>query len=60
LGDCSIELGLNERQINAVEYVKEKEKITNREYQKLNKISKRTATNELMKLVDTFKILKKF
>ena len=40
-------LGLNERQIKAVFYVKEREKITNKEYQELNKISKPTATREL-------------
>ena len=33
------EKGLNERQIKAVFYVKENEKITNKEYQELNKIS---------------------
>ena len=41
-------LNLNERQIKAVLYVKEKGKISNKEYQELNTISKRTATNELL------------
>jgi len=45
-------MGLNERQIKAVMYVKEKGKITNQEYQELNKTSKPTATRELRKLVD--------
>ncbi|MCD6366545.1 MAG: putative DNA binding domain-containing protein [Bacteroidales bacterium] len=44
-------LGLNERQINAVLYTKEKSKITNGEYQKLNDIGKTTATKELSELV---------
>jgi ATP-dependent DNA helicase RecG len=49
-----IELGLNERQIKAVLYTKENEKITNSDYQKLNEISKRTATNELTELVEKY------
>jgi len=40
-------LGLNERQIKAVMYVKEKGKITNREYQELNLCSRNTASNDL-------------
>jgi len=44
-------IGLNERQIKGVSYVKEKGKITNREYQKLNTCSRNTATNELRELV---------
>lgn len=34
-------LGLNERQIKAVMYVNEKWKITNKEYQEINKVSKK-------------------
>ncbi len=45
-------LGLNERQLKAVEYVKEKGKITNKEYQSLNTISERTASRELSDLVE--------
>jgi len=45
------EMGLNDRQIKAVMYVKEKGKITNKEYQELNKISKPTATRDLEGLV---------
>ncbi|ABX31960.1 putative transcriptional regulator [Petrotoga mobilis SJ95] len=45
-------MGLNERQIKAVKYVKEKGKITNKEYQELNKTSKPTATRDLRNLVD--------
>jgi ATP-dependent DNA helicase RecG len=50
--------GLNDRQIKAVLYVKEKGKITNSEYQKINEISKRTATTELTGLTEIHKILK--
>ncbi|HPN68007.1 MAG TPA: ATP-binding protein [Saprospiraceae bacterium] len=52
-------LGLNERQIKAVLYTKEKGKISNSDYQEINRVSKRTATNELTKLVDLFKVLVK-
>lgn len=45
------QLGLNDRQIKAVQYVKEKRKITNSEYQALNSVSKRTATNDLTELL---------
>ncbi len=47
-----IELGLNERQIKAVEYLKKNKRITNKDYQKLNNISRETATNDLRKLVE--------
>jgi ATP-dependent DNA helicase RecG len=45
-------MGLNERQITAVMYVKEKGKITNREYQELNQCSRNTASNDLRELVE--------
>ncbi len=44
-------LGLNERQINAVAYVKEKGKITNKEYQELTNVSRQMATIDLTKMV---------
>ena len=44
-------LGLNERQIQAVMYVKEKGKITNQEYQVICETSNRTATRDLTELV---------
>ncbi len=47
-----VKLGLNERQLKAVEYVKEKGKITNKEYQTINSISERTASRELSDLVE--------
>ena len=43
--------GLNKRQIKAVLYVKEKEKITNKEYQEVNGIGKSVAIAELHDLV---------
>ena len=43
---------LNERQIKAVMYVKEKGKITNREYQELCEIRKRQTTDDLKELED--------
>jgi ATP-dependent DNA helicase RecG len=51
-------LGLSERQVKAVLYVKEHAKITNAEYQKINSVSKPTATRDLAELTDTYKILK--
>jgi len=44
------ELGLNERQVKAVLYVKENERITNKEYQEINKTSDRTALRDLEQL----------
>ena len=52
--------GLNERQIKAVLYVKEKGRITNAEYQEINDISKRTAVYDLVELVDKYNLLKQF
>ena len=45
-------MGLNERQIKAVLYVKEKGKITNKEYRELNSVSNKTAYLELLELVE--------
>jgi ATP-dependent DNA helicase RecG len=46
-----VKLGLNARHVKAVQYVKEKGKITNKEYQEINDISERTASRELSELV---------
>lgn len=43
-------LGLNERQVKAVLYVKSKGKITNKEYQTLYEVKKRQATKDLTEL----------
>lgn len=45
-------LGLNDRQVKAVLYVKDKGKITNSEYQKINDCSRNTASNDLTELVE--------
>jgi len=43
-------LGLNERQINATMFVKKEGRITNRKYQDLFEVSKRTASDELKEI----------
>jgi len=45
-------LGLNERQVKAVLYVKKNGKITNKEYQELTKVSRQTATIDLSELTE--------
>lgn len=45
-------MGLNERQIKAVRYVKENGKITNSDYQELLGVARRTATRDLTELVE--------
>lgn len=49
--DMLIKLGLNERQMKAVKYVKERRKITNKEYRMICDTSERTATRDLRQLV---------
>jgi ATP-dependent DNA helicase RecG len=46
------QLGLNDRQLKAVNFVKEKEKITNKEYQGVNETSDRTAFRDLENLTE--------
>ncbi len=48
--DQLTKLGLNERQIKSVLFVKENGKITNSEYQKLNEVSDRTALRDIEEL----------
>ncbi|MEA2055713.1 MAG: transcriptional regulator, partial [Candidatus Thermoplasmatota archaeon] len=50
-GDYLLDMGLNERQVKAVMYVKEKRRITNKEYREINDISRQMATIELSNLV---------
>jgi ATP-dependent DNA helicase RecG len=45
-------LGLNDRQLKALNFVKEKGKITNKEHQELNKTSERTALRDLENLTE--------
>ena len=47
-----IKLGLNDRQVKAVLFVKEKGKITNKEYQGLFAVSRETASRDLVKLAE--------
>jgi len=50
-------LGLSERQIKAMLHTKKNGRITNSEYQTLNSVSKRTATNDLSEIVDKYKLI---
>ncbi len=52
-------LKLSERQIKAVLFVKEKGKISNKEYQEICEVSKGTATKELRELIEKFNILER-
>jgi len=45
-------MGLNERQVKAVLYVKEKGNISNADYQKLFKVARNTASEDWRKLVE--------
>lgn len=45
-------MGLNERQLKAVLYVVENGKITNKEYQEVLDVARRTATRDLTELVE--------
>lgn len=45
-------LELNECQIKVVEYMKEKGKMTNKEYQELFEVARMTATRDLTELVE--------
>jgi len=47
-----LKLGLNQRQVKAAMYVKERGKITNNEYQELNKIGKSVTIEDLRILVE--------
>ena len=45
-------IGLNDRQIKAIQYLKKNGKITNSDYQQVNNCSRNTASNELAELVE--------
>ena len=47
-----LSLGLNERQVKAVLFVKQNGKISNKDYQKKFGVARRTATRDLNKLVE--------
>ncbi len=46
------QLELNERQLNAIRFIKEKGKITNKDYQRINNCSRNTATNDFNQLIE--------
>jgi ATP-dependent DNA helicase RecG len=46
------ELELSERQMGAIEYVRQKGRITNQDYARLVGVSRRTATRDLVMLVE--------
>ena len=50
-------LGLNVKQLKAIQYVKENGRITNKEYQEINNCSRNTASNELKELENRFNFL---
>lgn len=52
-------LGLNERQLKAVNFVKEKGKISNADFQELYGVSKATATRDLTELVEKYELFEK-
>jgi len=52
-------LGLNERQLRGLLFVKENGKITNSDYQKLNNVSKPTATRDFTELLGKFKLIER-
>jgi len=45
-------LKLNDRQIKAILFAKENEKITNSKYQEINDCSRNTASNDLSELIE--------
>jgi ATP-dependent DNA helicase RecG len=53
------QLGLNERQMGTVQFIKKQGKISNSEFQDLFGVSKATATRDLTELVDKWGILDK-
>jgi len=52
-----MKMELNPRQIEAVLFVKERGRITNKEYQEINSVSKPTATRDLAELVEKYHLL---
>ncbi len=51
--------GLNPRQIRAVLFLKANRKISNKDYQQINNVSKATATRDLKELVEEFRLIEK-
>ncbi len=57
--DQLTKLGLNDRQLKAVQYIKDKTEITNAIYQEINNIGKTTATEDLQLMVELGVIIRK-
>lgn len=57
--DQLAKLGLNDRQLKAVQYIKDKAEITNSIYQEINNIGKTTATEDLQLMVELGVIIRK-
>lgn len=57
--DQLAKLGLNARQLKAVQYIKDKAEITNSIYQEINSIGKTTATEDLQLMVELGVIIRK-
>ena len=57
--DRLIKFGLNDRQLKAVTFVKEKGKISNADFQELYGVSKATATRNLTELVEKYELFEK-
>ena len=47
-----MKLGFSDRQINAIIFTKKNGRITNKEYQELNKVSRATATRDLQEIIE--------
>lgn len=54
-----VKLGLNDRQLKAISFVKEKGKISNADYQELFGVSKPTATRDLTELVEKYELFER-
>ena len=55
----SIKLGINDRQLKSIFFVKEKGKISNTDFQELYNVSKATATRDLTELVEKYELFEK-
>jgi ATP-dependent DNA helicase RecG len=54
-----VKLGLNDRQLKSIAFVKEKGKISNTDYQELFGVSKPTATRDLTELVEKYELFER-
>jgi len=54
-----IKIGLNRRQLLAIEYLKTNKELSNKIYQEICNVSKATATRDLTELIEKFRVLKR-